>query len=106
VDRLRDVVNRYGEDADDDEPENLHANSLDEPRTGPLGLLRDLQDVHLLATFVETTWSMIGQAAEALHDADLLEIVATCMAQTHTQVSWLETRMKQAAPQALVAAGR
>ncbi|HEY7043063.1 MAG TPA: divalent metal cation transporter [Nocardioidaceae bacterium] len=36
---------------------------------------------------------------------ELNGIVDVCSKQTHTQIAWLETRMKQAAPQALVVAG-
>lgn len=98
------VVDRYGEADHDDEPERLHADGLDTTRSGPLGLLRDLQDVYLLATMVDITWQMIGQAGHALRDRQLLDTVAECSAETSGQLAWLRTRMRQAAPQALVAA--
>jgi ferritin-like metal-binding protein YciE len=105
VKALQPIVARYGEDAPpDNQPERLHADSPDETRSGPVGLLRDLQDVHMLAAFVESTWTLVGQAAAALRDKELLDAVSTCKQQTHTQIKWLETRMKQAAPQALVVA--
>jgi hypothetical protein len=103
---LTPFLDRYGEAANEDEPERLHAEGLSDVRSGPLGLLRDLQDVHMLATFVKETWTMIGQAARALRDEELRELVESCSTQTETQLGWLETRMKQAAPQALVVAGR
>lgn len=102
VEALQPIVDRYGEQAPDNEPARLHADSLDETRSGPIGLLRDLQDVHMLATFVETTWTLVGQAGAALRDAELLDAMSSCKQQTHTQIQWLDTRMKQAAPQALV----
>jgi hypothetical protein len=105
-DKLSPVIRRYGESSTDHEPERLQAQGLGDTRTGPMGLLRDLQDVHMLGTFVVETWKMVGQAGQALHDLELLEIVQTCSAQTSVQTSWLETRMKQAAPQVLVVAGR
>ena len=104
VDALGPIVDRYGSQPDD-EPERLHAVALPEPRTGPLALLRDLQDVHLLASFVDMTWTLVGQAAAALHDHDLQQVIAEREAETQVQVAWLTTRMKQAAPQALVVAG-
>jgi hypothetical protein len=104
VEALRPIVDRYGEQARDNEPKRLHAESLGKTRSGPVGLLRDLQDVHMLATFVESTWTLISQAGAALHDEELLDVVSTCNGETHTQIQWLETRMKQAAPQALVVA--
>lgn len=69
-----------------------------------MGLLRDLQDLYLLATFVDVTWTMVKQAASALRDRELLEVVSRCDNETAVQLRWLQTRMKQAAPQALIAA--
>lgn len=50
--KLLPIVDRYVEQTPDNEPERLHADSLSETRSGPVGLLRDLQDVHMLATDV------------------------------------------------------
>jgi hypothetical protein len=101
---LRPVVQRYGEDRSDNEPARLHAEGLPSTRSGPVGLLRDLQDLYLLASLVDVTWTMIKQAASALHDQELLAVVQKCDAETAAQLRWLRTRMKQAAPQALVVA--
>lgn len=101
---LQPVVERYGEDRSADEPERLHAEGLSRTRSGPVGLLRDLQDLYLLASMVDVTWTMVKQAASALRDEELLSVVAQCDSETSTQLKWLQTRMKQAAPQALVAA--
>jgi hypothetical protein len=98
------IVRRYGEDTSDNEPQRLHAEGLSTTREGPVGLLRDLQDLYLLATFVDVTWTMVKQAGSALRDAELLDVVGQCDAATAVQLRWLQTRMKQAAPQALVAA--
>jgi len=102
--RLEPVIDRYGSGGADDEPERLHADALGEPRSGPLGLLRDLQDVYLLVNLADITWTMVKQAAEALRDDELLDIVNHCEKETIVQLQWLKTRMKQAAPQALIAA--
>lgn len=98
------VVQRYGEDLADGEPERLHAEGLSTTRQGPVGLLRDLQDLYLLASFVDVTWTMVKQAASALRDRELLDVVARCEGETAVQLRWLQTRMKQAAPQALLVA--
>ncbi|WP_173924517.1 hypothetical protein [Agromyces sp. Marseille-P2726] len=98
------VVARYGEAPAGHEPERLHADGMRESRTGPLGLLRDLQDLYLLASFTDVTWMMVKQAAQALRDADLLEVVDACEHEIAVHVRWLQTRMKQAAPQVLIAA--
>ncbi|PKI93142.1 hypothetical protein CW368_02350 [Actinomycetales bacterium SN12] len=100
---LRPVIDRYGEQPDD-EPERLHAAEMSESREGPLGMLRDLQDLYLMASMVEMTYTLVRQAALALRDEELLGIIETCSHQTSVQIAWLSTRAKQAAPQALIAA--
>ncbi len=102
---LAPVIERYGEVQDDDEPDRLHADGLKDTRSGPVGLLRDLQDLYLLASLVDITWTMIKQAAQGLRDEELLAVVGDCDGQTSTQLKWLQTRMKQAAPQALILGG-
>ena len=44
------------------------------------------------------------QAAQGLRDTELIEVVDECATGTAVQLEWLRTRMKQAAPQALVVA--
>lgn len=97
------AVERYGEQ-DVEEPERLRAEALPHAREGEIGLLRDLQDLHLLATLVHSTWTVVAQGAQGLRDRDLLDTAHQCMAQTNRQLTWLTTRMKQAAPQALIVA--
>src|SRR5436190_23326017 len=55
---LAPIIARYGEQhsgEEVEEPERLHAAGLAETRQGQIGLLRDLQDLHVLATLVQTT---------------------------------------------------
>jgi hypothetical protein len=101
--RLVPVVERYGED-DVEEPERLHHDGLAQAREGEIGLLRDLQDLHVLATLVQTTWTVIAQGAQGLRDRELLQIATEANADTARQLTWLNTRMKAAAPQALIVA--
>ena len=102
--RLRPVVARYGEDPDVNEPERLRATGVAQVRQGEVGLLRDLQDIHLLATLVKSTWMVVSQGAQGLRDRELLGVAQQSMADTGRQLTWLETRMKSAAPQALIVA--
>jgi hypothetical protein len=102
--RLAPVIERYGEQGEADEPERLRAAGLAEIRAGELGLLRDLQDLHLLASLVQSTWTVIAQGAQGLRDRELLEVAEDSNAETSRQLSWLNTRMKAAAPQALIVA--
>jgi hypothetical protein len=101
---LQPIVERYGETDPDGEPERLHADALSTTRQGPVGLLRDLQDLYVIASLVDVTWSLVRQAGSALRDRELLDVVSRCDGETSVQLRWLQTRMKQAAPQALIAA--
>ncbi|MCU1688969.1 MAG: hypothetical protein JWN61_1356 [Pseudonocardiales bacterium] len=101
---LQPAVQRYGEADEGDEPENLHHSGPSRTRSGPVGLLRDLQDLYVLASLVDVTWTMIKQAALGLRDIELRSTVEDCEGQTSMQLDWLRTRMSQAAPQALIAA--
>jgi hypothetical protein len=101
--RLAPIAERYGEE-EVDEPERLRADGLAGVRAGEVGLLRDLQDLHLLATLAHTTWTVIAQGAQGLRDTDLLAVARHCDGETARQLSWLETRFKVAAPQALIVA--
>jgi hypothetical protein len=103
--KLAPIVQRYGEEQAGSgvkEPERLHAAGLGEPRQGEIGLLRDLQDLHVLATLVQTTWTVIVQGAQGLRDRELLQVATECNAETSRQLTWLNTRMKVTAPQALI----
>jgi hypothetical protein len=100
AERLDEFVERYGEA--DDEPERLHADLFTGTRTGGLGLLRDLHDLYLMAAQCDMAWTLIGQAAQGARDQALLAVVTECESEAQTQMRWLRTRMKQAAPQVLV----
>ena len=104
---LQPVVQRYGEERhgdDVEEPERLHAEGLAETRAGAVGLLRDLQDLHVLGTLAQTTWTVVSQGAQGLRDHELLDIAQRASSSTSRQLSWLTTRMKAAAPQAMLMA--
>ena len=103
ADALAPFVERYGEDRPE-EPERLHSELFGGTRRGGLGLLRDLHDLYLMATECEVTWTLVGQAAQGARDADLFGAVERRQDEVAGQLKWLRTRMKQAAPQALVVA--
>jgi hypothetical protein len=66
-------------------------------------LLRDLRTLHLMATEASINWVMLAQGAQAARDSKLLEVVSECHAETLRQLRWTTTRVKEAAPQALLA---
>jgi hypothetical protein len=100
---LRPFADRYAQGAPD-EPERLHSELFRGTRTGGLGLLRDLQDLYLMAAECDVCWALVGQAAQGLRDEELRHAVERAAADTGVQLAWLRGRMKQAAPQALVVA--
>jgi hypothetical protein len=103
ADRLQPFAQRYAEEAPK-EPDRLHSELFRGTRTGGIGLLRDLQDLYLMAAECDICWTVVGQAARGVRDHELLDVVSRCDGETAIQLKWLRTRMKQAAPQALVVA--
>jgi hypothetical protein len=101
---LKPVIERYGEDVEGEEEHRLTANGVTEVRSGPLALLLDLQDLYVLVHHIDVTWMLVGQAAQGDRDEELQRIVKQCEGDTELQIRWLKTRMKQAAPQALLVA--
>ena len=65
-------------------------------------LLQELRTLYLRAQEVAMTWTMALQAAKALRDRDLLKLATECQAEPEAQGKWFTTRIKVAAPQAIV----
>jgi hypothetical protein len=103
AERLEPFVDRYGQDLPD-APDRLRSEIFRGSRQGGIGLLRDLQDLYLMAAECDICWTLVGQAAQGLRDEALSDTVKTCEQETAVHLKWLRTRMKQAAPQALVVA--
>ena len=74
------------------------------PRSGGLALLRDLHDLYLMAAECDMAWTLVGQAAQGIRDRELFDVVQRYEGETATQMRWLRTRMKHAAPQAVIVA--
>ena len=103
VQALKPLLDRYSEEKND-EPDRLKQILFEEPRTGSLSLVRDLHDLWLLANEVHLCYTVLLQAARALRDLEMENICQQFDEQTHRQLLWLLSRIKQAAPQALVVA--
>jgi hypothetical protein len=101
VRRLDPIADRYGEE-DVEEPERLHADALEETREGGIGLLRDLQDLYLLCALLQTTWTVLDQAAQGARDDELHQEVQACTKQVTRTMTWLNTHLKTASPQVLL----
>jgi hypothetical protein len=100
VDALRPVVDRYGA-ARCREGERLQRALFHGRRLSGFGLVRDVHDLLTLATAVHGCWTALRQAAREQRDRDLQAICGACDAETTRQISWLETKLRQSAPQAL-----
>ena len=72
------------------------------PESG-LVLLRSLRQLYVQAEEVSFHWIVAGQIAQATRDPELLATVDRLHRETLTQVKWLKSIVKEAAPQALVA---
>jgi hypothetical protein len=64
-------------------------------------LLRDLRNLYLAAQEAEIAWVILEQAALAVRDGELLQVVGICHEHAETRGKWLRTRIKQSAPQVL-----
>lgn len=104
IQHLEHFTKRYKEDKES-EPGKLQKTLFHGTRKGGLGLLRDLHDLYILATEVEVSYMAITQASQALRDKELEDFCKDSVKETERQINWLKTRLKQAAPQVLVAAG-
>jgi anaerobic selenocysteine-containing dehydrogenase len=94
-------VSIYGE-VIEDEAGRLRHSLFQGPRTGGFGLVRDLHDLFLLTTEAYLGWIILLQSAQALCDKEFIAACTKLGAETEGQRSWLQTRIKQAAPQALL----
>lgn len=103
VRKLQPFIDRYKE-TDQAEPARLHSELFGGTREGSLALLRDLHDLYLMATESDISWIVIKQAAQGLQDGELVGVVQACEGDTTRQLQAIKTRIKQAAPQTLIAA--
>lgn len=69
---------------------------------GSADLLEDLRMLYLRSQEAAMTWVMVGQAAKALRDKELLSLATDCQTETELQGKWFTTRIKTGAPQTLV----
>jgi hypothetical protein len=70
-------------------------------RVGGIGLLQDLQDVTLLVTEAEMVWTELQEAAQALRDSEMLELVKKNREENERQVQWVKTMVKELSAETL-----
>ena len=86
------------------EPEGFFSEPVMRGRDGPIGLLRDLQDVLMLATLVQSTWTIVEQGARSMKDEALKATCATALRHNDQQCRWLRMIIEGSSPQALMMA--
>jgi anaerobic selenocysteine-containing dehydrogenase len=91
----------YGE-ASDREASRVKQSLFQGPRSGGFGLVRDLHDLFLITTEAHLGWTILLQTAKALRDKEFIAACTKLGGETDGQRSWLQTRIKQAVPQALL----
>ncbi|OBK30943.1 hypothetical protein A5634_15020 [Mycobacterium asiaticum] len=70
------------------------------PEPGLL-LLADLRHIHRLAAGVSLDWELLGQAAQAAKDHELLDLTSRCHPETLRQMRWANAMLKELSPQIL-----
>jgi hypothetical protein len=112
AERLSPIAERYGAEVSDEAGEGLWESVLAAVRrrgselTGrrpesSLTLVRDLRELYLFAQETFVTWVIVNQGALAARDAELVDVVTSCLPETELQVKWALTQIKTRAPQAL-----
>jgi ferredoxin-nitrate reductase len=92
---------RYGE-RNEGEPKRLDKALFRKRRSSGFNLVRDLHDLWLLVNESVISITILLQAAQALRDREFELVLREIEEKNARQRSWLMTRLKQAAPQALV----
>ena len=91
----------YGE-ASEHEASRVKKSLFQGPRKGGFGLVLDLHDLFLITTEAHLGWTILLQTAQALRDKEFIAACTKLGGESDGQRSWLQTRIKQAAPQALL----
>jgi len=97
---LRPFVDRYGE-RQESEPKRLERALVRHRTDNAFDLLRDLQDLFLLANESLVSVAILDQAAAALRDGAMKAALEQIRSHNDRQREWLFARCRQAAPQPL-----
>jgi hypothetical protein len=113
LERLAPFAERYGASSADNHVHqspgllealrHKSAELLGHSETSGLLLLRDLRNLYLTAQEAELAWVILAQAAKAVRDRELLDEVTRCHEEAEAHGKWLRTKIKESAPQILVA---
>jgi len=98
---LKPFVSKYGE-RQEGEPKRLDKALLVKRNQGGFDMLRDFHDLWLLVNESMMSLIVLEQGARALRDQKLLDTLKHMQDRNERQLTWLKTRINQAAPQVLV----
>jgi hypothetical protein len=98
---LKSFIRKYGE-RQEGEPKRLDKALLVKRSQGGFDMLRDLHDLWLLVNESMMSLIVLEQAARALRDQELLATLKQMQDRNHSELTWLKTRINQAAPQVLI----
>ena len=98
---LQPFVSKYGE-RQEGEPKRLDKALLVKRKQGGFDMLRDFHDLWLLVNESMMSLIVLEQGARALRDQQLLNTLKHMQDRNERQLTWLKTRINQAAPQVLV----
>ncbi|MBV9890922.1 MAG: molybdopterin-dependent oxidoreductase [Rhizobacter sp.] len=101
VSALRPFIDKYGE-RQEGEPGRLERTLLVQRQERAFDLLRDLQDLFLLANESFVSVAILEQAAAALRDKPFRDALSVIRSRNERQRDWLFSRCRQAAPQTLL----
>jgi hypothetical protein len=99
LEALEPLAERYGASVDGDAADDglgPHPSGAGLPP-----LLRDMRTLHLLAAEASINWTMLGQAAQAARDSELLSTVSESHPEAIRALRWTTTKLKESAPQLL-----
>jgi hypothetical protein len=86
----------------DNELENISDTLFAKTHMGGFGLLRDLQSLSVLVHETHMCWVILLQASKALRHAEMEMSCLECELHYKKEAMWLLTKLKTAAPQAMV----
>ena len=98
---LKSFISKYGE-RQEGEPKRLDKALLVKRSQGGFDMLRDFHDLWLLVNESMMSLIVLEQAARALRDQGLLDTLKHMQDRNERQLTWLKTRINQAAPQVLI----
>jgi hypothetical protein len=98
---LKSFISKYGE-RQEGEPKRLDKALLVKRSQGGFDMLRDFHDLWLLVNESMMSLTVLEQAARALRDQGLLDTLKHMQDRNERQLTWLKTRINQAAPQVLI----